>query len=111
MAILSTLLTNTPTAISPSLSSDVAITVMMFCNLNAADPLDDTVGRQFIDVHVVASGGSPTTTNLISNQIPLDASDTFVYSTERLVLSPGDRIYASTTDLSEVTVTISYVII
>jgi hypothetical protein len=114
MAILSTLVNNTPGAISPTLTSDIAVTVMMFCNLNAPDPLDDTVGRQFLDIYIVASGGIPDTVlgeNKIANQIPVEAGDTFTFSAERLVLSSGDRVWASTTDANQVSVTISYVVI
>jgi hypothetical protein len=111
MAILSTTLTATPQAISPTLVTDLAITVMFFCNLNASDPMDDTVGRQSIDIYVVADGSSPAAINKIGNGVPIDASDTFTFSTERLVLSPGDRIYAATSESGLTSVTISYVII
>ncbi len=111
MAILSTNLSNLPVAISPNLSSDLAVTVMLFCNLNAPDPLDDSIGRQFLDIHVVASGDTPDNTNIIGNQIPVDAGDTFTFASERLVLGPGDRVYASTTNSTQVSVTISYVVI
>jgi hypothetical protein len=111
MAILSTSLATTLTPISPNLSTDSAITVMFFCNLNIPDPLDPVAGRQFIDIHVVPSGGTPSNLNKIANQVPLDAGDTFTFSAERLVLGPNDRIYANTTALSEVSVTISYVVI
>jgi hypothetical protein len=115
MAIKSVLLTNTPQAISPSASEvdnkDIAVTVMFFCNLNIIDPLDDTVGRQFINLHVVKNGESSTNTNKIVSQLPIDAGDTFTFSSERLVLSAGDRVYASTTTLNAVSTTISYVVI
>ena len=111
MAILSTNLNSTPIAISPNLVTDSAVTVMLFCNLNAPDPLDDSVGRQNLDIHVVAAGSAVNTTNIIVNQVPVDAGDTFTFSTERLVLGPGDRIWAKTTDASQVSVTVSYVVI
>lgn len=111
MAILSTLLATPPAPISPDLSTDSAITVMFFCNLNTADPLDPASDRQFIDVYVVPVGDTASTLNKIVNQLPIDAGDTFTFSTERLVLSPNDRIYAATTPLSNVSVTISYVVI
>jgi hypothetical protein len=111
MAILSTSLATTPVPISPNLSTDSAVTVMLFCNLNTPDLLDPTVGRQYIDIYVVASGGVPSDLNKIANQVPVDAGDTFTFSTERLVLGPNDRIYAATTTLSDISVTISYVVI
>lgn len=109
MAIQSTLLNNTLSAISPSISSDIAVTTLIFCNLNTPDPADEAAGRQYIDVHVVESANSPGNFNKIINQLPIDAGDTFSFSTERVVLSAGDRIYALTTDSSQVSVTISYV--
>jgi hypothetical protein len=111
MAILSTTLTTTPQAISPSLATDVAITVMFFCNLNTVDLIDETVGRQNIDVYVVANSELPSSVNKVANKVPVDAADTFTFSTERLVLSPGDRIYAATSSSGQMSVTISYVII
>lgn len=111
MAILSTALSTTPVPISPNLSTDSAVTVMLFCNLNTPDLLDPIAGRQYIDIHVVAAGGTPNDQNKIANQVPIDAGDTFTFSTERLVLGPNDRIYASTTTLIQVSVTISYVVI
>lgn len=109
MAIQSTLLNNTLSAISPSIASDIAVTTLIFCNLNTPDPADETVGMQYLDVHIVASSSSAGNENKIINQLPLSAGDTFSFSTERVVLGVGDRIYASTTDTSQVSVTISYV--
>lgn len=111
MAILSTSLQDTATAISPNLSADVAITVMLFCNNNTPDPLDNTSGREFIDVYVVPNGGSATNENRVMNQIPVDAGDTFTFDTVRLVLNPGDRVFALSTNAGIISATISYVLI
>lgn len=111
MAILSTLLSNTPVAISPSLAQDAAITVMFFCNQNIPDPLNPTAGQEMISVYAVASGDTTSPTNKIVNDVPIDAGDTFTFSAERLVLSPGDRVWAETTNAGDVSVTISYVTI
>jgi len=109
MAIQSTLLTNSLQAISPSIASDIAVTTLIFCNLNTPDPADETLGMQYLDVHLVEAAGSPGNANKIINQLPLSAGDTFSFSTERVVLGVGDSIHASTTDSSQVSVTISYV--
>jgi hypothetical protein len=111
MAILSTTLSNTATAISPALTTDSAVTVMLFCNLNTPDPSNPESGKEFLDVYAVASGDTPSSSNKICSQIPIDAGDTFTFSTERIVLSPGDRIYASAANIGQLAVTISYVII
>ena len=111
MAILNTSLQTTATVISPVLSTDMAITVMFFCNNNIPDPLDPNAGKQFIDIYVVPSGGSAANENRIANQIPIDAGDTFTFGTERLVLSTGETVYASATDNNIISATISYVVI
>ena len=111
MAILNTSLQSTATVISPVLSTDMAITVMFFCNNNTPDPLDPDFGKQLISVHVVPSGGSVSNTNRIVNQVPVDAGDTFTFGTERLVLAAGDTVHALTTDNGAISATISYVVI
>lgn len=103
MAIQSSLINSTAAPISPSLGSSYAITVMMFCNLNTV--------IEYLDVHVVASGDTPTDTNKVVYQVPIDPNDTFIFSSERLVLEAGDRIYAATTTPNMVSVTVSYVTI
>jgi hypothetical protein len=109
MATLSTSLTNTAIPISPLETTDVALTVMLFCNLNPRDLSDPSAGIQKLDIFVVPSGGTPTPVNKIGNQIPVEASDTIVFSTERIVLSQGDRIFASTTNSGQISATVSYV--
>ena len=109
MAIQSTLLTSSLTAISPLVTSEIAVTTLIFCNLNTPDPLDENFGLQNIDVHIVKSGEGIGNANKIINQLPISAGDTFSFSTERVVLGIGDRIFAQTTDSSQTSVTISYV--
>ena len=113
MAITNSLLTTSTTAISPSAievdNKEIAITSLFFCNLNDRDPLDPEVGQEIINVHIVKSGGTTTNTNKIIHQLPLDASDTFTFNTEKLILSAGDRIFASATNNNVVSTTISYI--
>lgn len=123
MAIQNTFLLNEPTAISPGAIvvntqfKDIAITMMLFCNLNEIDPLDPDAGKQFLDIYVVPKGGEPSPVNQIAKQIPVDAGDTFAFNVERLVLSagdfesPGDRVFASATNTQQVSATISYIVI
>lgn len=111
MAILSTLLQDSATAISPDLADNVAITVMLFCNNNTPDPLDSNAGKTLFDVYVVPQNGSISNENRIMNQVPLDAGDTFTFDSVRLVLSPGDRVFALSTNSNIVSSTISFVLI
>lgn len=119
MAIANTLLLSTPNIISPSfvditingVPRDSAITVIFFCNLNTPDPSDPTVGIEYLDIYIVKNGEVYSNTNKIANKVPVAASDTFTFNVERLVLSPGDTIYASTTTNNAVSSTLSYVVI
>jgi len=111
MAITSTLIQTTAEPISPLLENDLAITVMLFCNNNVPDQFDPTAGIQYLDVHIVKDGESPSIANKVVSQVPIDAGDTFAFSSERLVLSPGDQVYALATDNSVISSTISYVVI
>jgi len=111
MAILNTIVSTTSTPISPDLSTDIAITVMFFCNNNIPDPFDVNAGQQLLDVYVVPNGNIVAQENKIINQIPVDAGETFSFNSERLVLSPGDRVFATTTDVNIISSTISYVVI
>lgn len=119
MAILSTSLLSTPNQISPVLADitingvqrDHAVTVIFFCNLNIPDPNNVNFGLENIDVYVVKNGDVYSSTNKIVNKIPISAGDTFTFSAERIVLSPGDSIYASTTTNGLVSATLSYVVI
>ena len=111
MAITSTLIQTTAEPISPLLEADIAITVMLFCNNNTPDPFDTSAGIQYLDVHIVKNNETLSTTNKIVSQVPIDAGDTFAFSAERLVLSPGDQVYALATNNSIISSTISYVVI
>lgn len=100
MAFVSTLLTNTLTPIYPAGGTNAVITTLLFCNQDVA--------AQSIDVHLVSNGGSPSSTNKIINQLPIDPNDTFVFNSERMVVGPGDTIHAKTST-GNVSVTVSYV--
>jgi hypothetical protein len=96
MALVSTILTNTAASVSPSLATSSAVTVMLFCNYNTPSNVDVNLGKQWIEVHAVKSGDSAGTANKLMHRVPLDAGDTFTFSTERIVLDAGDKIYART---------------
>jgi hypothetical protein len=84
-------------------SGTTAITCMFFMNDNAA--------ARTLNVHVVQSGGSIANTNQIVKTINIDAADSYVINTEKLVLSNGDTIQCTASVGSSIFPTISSVAI
>ena len=103
MAIKSTQLGSVAGAISDLLATESAIINMIFCNLNSVP--------EYITVHAVGSGGSVSSANTILSQVRIDANNTFSLSTDKIVLAPGDRIYAYSTNAAMVSATICVVVI
>ena len=104
MAIKNTRLQQHPTVttISEPLSTDSAIVNMFFCNLSE--------NVEYINVHIVKSGESADDKNKVLNLIPIDPQNTFSFGADKLVLSAGDTVWASTTTTDQVSATISYVV-
>lgn len=96
MALVSTILTNSAQPISDLLATSSAVTVILFCNYNTPSNIDPALGRQWLEVYAVKNGDTAGTANKLMHRVPLDAGDTFTFSTERIVLAPGDRIHANT---------------
>jgi hypothetical protein len=67
-----------------------AITTMYVCNTS-------NVAAQF-NMYAVPSGETADDTRLMYYQVPLAARDTYVIDSEKLVLGPGDAVYASVID-------------
>lgn len=87
-------------------SKSYAITTILVCNTGTDDGtgINDTS----FDLHVIPDGDSKSSTNIILNDVEVQAADTFVFATERLILGQGDRVVfvgAAPTNLSA---TISY---
>ena len=120
MALVSTILTNSALPISDDLASSSAVTVMLFCNYNTPSSVDSALGRQWLEVYAVKDGDSPGTANKLMHRVPLDAGDTFTFSTDRIHANTlgqgvasvimggpgssyvnGDPVYFSDPDFSE----------
>jgi hypothetical protein len=100
MAIASTLITNTPSAIFtvPS-GQEVALTTMFFCNYSASDVTLNSL-------NLVASGGSASDTNRVVKDLIIPAGETLTFDTEKIVLSSGDFVSAVASENTRLTVTI-----
>jgi len=71
---------------------------------------NDNAAARTVQIYVVPSGGSVTTSTKIIKDLTIDAADTYIINTEKLVLSNGDAIHVSTSgDDTSVYATVSYV--
>jgi|LakMenEpi03Aug12_release.lakeMendotaPanAssembly.Ray.scaffolds.fasta_scaffold524179_3 hypothetical protein len=103
MAILNTRLTNTnQTRVFQSVGQQ-AITTMYFCNTTAGN----------VSINVYAVNSDDSTAGSLDNQIyanlEIQGYDTYVASTERLILDDNDEIEVEASSSNAITVTVSYV--
>ena len=84
-------------------TESVALTSMHLCNLTAATAT--------VNIYLLPEDGSttaPSENNKLYNELALDAKDTYIIDTEKMILTTGDKIYVENTDSSgQVAVTIS----
>ena len=77
-------------------TADTAVTTIHLCNISSA--ADATV-----NVYLLPSDGSttvPTENNKLYNELTIQATDTYVIDTEKLILTNGDKIFIELPDSS-----------
>ena len=105
MAITNTTLTSTSPVTVFQAAGQQAITVMYICNTGNVDVS--------CNVYCANSGSSSSTDNMIYNQLLItagnaaSAGDTYVISTEKLILDNGDFVDVEANVANVVTVTVS----
>lgn len=97
MAITNTKINTGSTAVYTS-SGDNAIVVAYFCN-TSTNPV-------MFSVHAVPAGGAASGDNLIYANVNLTANDTYIMDTEKLILSDGDSVWATSTEDDAIVVTV-----
>lgn len=71
---------------------------------------NDNAAARTVQIYVVPSGGSVGASTKIIKDLTIDAADTYIINTEKLVLSNNDAIHVSTSgDDTSVYATVSYV--
>ena len=102
MAITNSLITTGAAANVYVSSGASAITAMYLCNI-------DTTARTF-DIYVCPSGNTltPASTRIYS-AVQIQAGDTYVVDSEKLILSSGDMIKANTSGASAIAMTVSFI--
>ena len=88
-----------PTTIYTS-SGDSAITSMFFCNTDSSN-IDVTV-------FIVPSGDTLGDEHTIMKALTINATDTFAFGNERILLGNGDTVQAFATTTNKVSAVISY---
>lgn len=105
MALTNTILTNTGRAIFTSNpiapQEGHAITCMIICNT--------TVDNAVVSIYAVPMGSTAGVANQIVNALPVPAGETVSLDQEKIVLSTGDSIWASSDISSKLTFTVSYI--
>ena len=100
MAISQATLTTGFTTLYTS-SGDSAVTTIHICNTSA--------GAISFDLCVVPSGGSASDSTILYKTVNVNATDTYIIDTEKMVLGNGDFIAAKDDTGSVTVVTISTV--
>jgi len=99
MAITNTTLTTSAAALI-DVAGEKAITVIYLYN--------SSTGSVSIDLHAVVDGDTATEGNKFYGNLIIEATDTYVVDTEKLLLSDGDDIFASANVGGVVHATVSY---
>lgn len=100
MAITSIALDTTATTIYTSSGTNGdAVTTMYFCNR-------DSTTRTF-SLYLVPSGGSANVNNIAYSNKTVTAGDTYIVDWEKLVLSTGDMIQATSNTANAIVASVS----
>lgn len=89
----------TPSAVYTS-SGTTAITAMYLCNYSGS--------AVNVSVYIVPDAGTADNTNIIYQDIAIQAGDTFVIDSERLILDNNETVQAAADAGSSVNVVTSY---
>ena len=74
-------------------SADTAVTTIHLCKITSSDAT--------VNVYLLPDDGSsagPTENNKLYNNLLIQAEDSYIIDTEKLILSSGDKIFVETPD-------------
>ena len=84
-------------------TADTAVTSIHLCNITSSDAT--------VDIYLLPNDGStttPTENNKLYNTLTIQATDTYIIDTEKLILGNGDKLYIVCPDSSaQVVATVS----
>jgi hypothetical protein len=101
MAILNTLISTTDPTTVFTATAETAVTVMYLCNHSGGDAT--------VNVYCISDDGSTgaSTDNIIYSQLEITTNDTYVISTEKMVLDENDYLMVEANVANVITVTVS----
>lgn len=76
-------------------SGATAITTLIVSNVNTYNPATPTVGQSNLNLFIVPGGGTPNFANMIVSALPLPAGETFTFDNEKIIMSNGDTLVAT----------------
>ena len=88
----------------------VWVRIDVFCNV-AVNPQQEIYtdgGDSFLDLHFCNGGEAAGVDNMVLNNIPIPAGETFTFNEEKIILEAGDILRASSTSPTNITATVSY---
>jgi hypothetical protein len=102
MSIVNTSLNTTVSNIFVSSGTNGdAVTVMYFCNTNAAPTS--------FSLYIVPAGQTADSNTVVYTNKLITSGDTYIMDTERLLLDTGDMVQASANAAGSITATVSYI--
>ena len=84
-----------------------AVTSIIVCNTGTPNLTDETINSANLTLNLVISGGVSNDTNTIVKNLTVPAGETVFFSDERIVLSPGDQIRATSSAANLLSITVS----
>jgi hypothetical protein len=99
MALINTTLTTAVANIYASTGNSVVVTAFV-CNT-------DSSARTF-NLYAVPTSGTASTSNQILKEVSINAGDTYIMNSERLILANGETLRANASVNSVLVVTVSY---
>lgn len=110
MGIRNTQVSNQPTTIYTSTGSN-AITTIIFCNTSEYIDATPMLNLSKLTVYAVPKNGTAGPSNMIVNSLPVPAGETVSFDQEKMVLDDGDFIVAKTDSLTNITATVSTLVV
>ena len=101
MAIQNTTITTGSAASVYTSNGSSAITAIYLCNI-------DSIAQTF-DIYAVPNAAPTYANSRIYSGVQVQAGDTYVIDTEKLILANGDSIKANASSTSSFAVTVSYI--
>ena len=98
MALNNTTLQSSATPIYTS-NGETCVVSAFFCNYSGA--------QVTISVWAVPDGESASNSTIILKNLNINAEDTYIFNTERMILGDGDQLMASCNTSASVTATVS----